>query len=112
VDVTRNKVGDVTVLIPRVSYLDASNTADFKRQMTTFVERKARVVVDLAQVEFVDSSGCGALISCLRQLRSVEGDLKLCSITRPVRSLFELVRLHRIVDIYNTCDEAVKAFQV
>jgi anti-sigma B factor antagonist len=51
------------------------------------------------------------MLSCLRQLSGKGGDLKLCSMSRQVRALFELVRMHRIFDIYATKEEAVKAFQ-
>ena len=59
----------------------------------------------------MDSSGCGAILSYLRQLNTVGGDLKLCCINKPVRALFQLVRMHRIFDILNTREEAVKAYQ-
>ena len=39
------------------------------------------------------------------------GDLKLCNVTKPVRALFELIRMHRIFDIVNTREEAVQAFR-
>ena len=38
------------------------------------------------------------------------GDLKLCGMSKQVRALFELVRMHRIFDIYGTREEAVHAF--
>jgi len=39
------------------------------------------------------------------------GDLKLCSMSKQVQALFELVRMHRIFDIYNSKEDAVRAFQ-
>lgn len=110
-ELTRDKMGDVTVVTVLGEHLDAGNTKDFKQDITGTVEPNAKVVLDLNQVEFVDSSGCGAILSYLRQLKSAGGDLKLCAVTKPVRSLFELVRMHRVFDIYNTREEAVKAFQ-
>jgi anti-sigma B factor antagonist len=38
------------------------------------------------------------------------GDLKLCQVSRPVRGVFELIRLHRICEIVGTREEALKAF--
>lgn len=110
-ELTREKVGDISVVSVQGEHLDASNTKDFKRDVTALVEPNAKVVMDLAQVTFVDSSGCGAILSFLRQLKSAGGDLKLCAVTKPVRSLFELVRMHRVFDIFNTKEEAVKAYQ-
>jgi len=67
-------------------------------------------VLDLSRLRFVDSSGLGALLSCLRQLTGRGGDLRLSGMSKPVRALFELVRMHRIFDIYPTKEEAIKAF--
>jgi anti-sigma B factor antagonist len=67
------------------------------------------VVLDLSQVRFVDSSGLGSILSCLRQMNAKGGELNLCGITKQVRALFDLVRMHRIFDIYDTRDEAVRA---
>ena len=101
----------VAVAIVPVEELDASNSVEFKRDIAPVLQSQSRVVLDLSQLRFVDSSGLGAMLSCLRQLSGKGGDLKLCSMSRQVRALFELVRMHRIFDIYATKEEAVKAFQ-
>jgi anti-sigma B factor antagonist len=109
---TRETIGDVLVITPQVEYLDASNSKDFRRELTDLVEPKAKVVLDLGKVQFVDSSGCGTLLFYLRQLSAIGGDVKLCGLNRPVRALFELIRLQRVFEIFNTRDEAVRAYQV
>ena len=79
--------------------------------MAPVLESNRHVVFDLSNVEFVDSSGLGSILSCLRLLNASGGDLKLCHMRKPVRVLFELVRMHRVFDIAETLDDAVKAFQ-
>src|SRR5487761_2410736 len=91
--------------------LDASNAEEFKRDMAPVLQANTKVVLDLSQLRFVDSSGLGAILSCLRQLSAKSGDLKLCGMSKQVRGLFELVRMHRIFDIYETKEEAVHAFK-
>jgi anti-sigma B factor antagonist len=105
------KMDDVTVVILPGEELDASNTKEFKSDMAPLLQAQAKVVFDLSQLRFVDSSGLGSFLSCLRQLNATGGDLKLCGMSQRVRALFELVRMHRIFDIYTTRDEAVRAFQ-
>jgi anti-sigma B factor antagonist len=100
------------VLTPQVEYFDAGNTKELKRDLNALVEPKAKVVLDLGRVHFVDSSGCGTLLYFLRQLSAVGGDVKLCAVTRPVRALFEMIKLYRVFEILNTKDEAVRAHQV
>lgn len=109
-DIAIDRIGDVTVAAIPVDELDASNTGEFKRDITPVLQANTKLVLDLSRLRFVDSSGLGAILSCLRQLSAKSGDLKLCGMSKQVRALFELVRMHRIFDIYDTQDEAVGAF--
>lgn len=101
--------GVVRVLEAPLTQLDADNSKDFKQSFRDTVEGKAKVILDLGRLEFVDSSGLGALLSCLRVQTAQEGTLKLCSMTKTVRAMFELVRMHRVFEVYNTLDEAVRS---
>ena len=105
-----DRMGDVTVAMVPVEELDASNAADFKRDVAPLLEATTKLVFDLSQVRFVDSSGLGAFISCLRKLDARGGDVKLCGMSKQVRAVFELVRMHRIFDICGTREEAVRKF--
>ena len=105
------KVGDVIVVVVPGEQLDASNAKDLKRDIATLIQPQARMVLDLRELNFVDSSGLGAILSSLRQLNATGGDLKLCGMSKPVRALFELVRMHKIFEIHGTRDEAIRAFE-
>ncbi len=89
----------VAVAAVPVDELDASNAGEFKRDIAPVLQANAKLVLDLSRLRFVDSSGLGAMLSCLRQLSAKSGDLKLCGMSKQVRALFELVRMHRIFDI-------------
>ena len=104
------KMGDVAVIRLSVTSLDVANVAAFKEAMAPIVERESKIVLDLASLEFIDSSGLGALLSCLRKLCGKGGDLKLCSLSNAVRTVFELVRMHRVVDITADRNEAILRF--
>ena len=110
-DMGVEKLEGVTVVALQGEILDAGNAKAFKREIGPVIEADARVVFDMGCLQFVDSSGLGAILSCLRQLNALGGDLKLCGMSKPVRALFELVRMHRIFEIFNTVEEAVRAFQ-
>ncbi len=97
------------VTIPGKS-LDSGNSREFKAEIAPVLEAHRKLVFDLSQLSFVDSSGLGAILSCLRQANAGGGDLKLCGLSKPVRALFELVRMHRIFDILNSREEAIRAF--
>ena len=110
-EIAVDKTESVAVAVVPVDELDASNAGEFKRDIAPVLQANTKVVLDLSRLRFVDSSGLGAMLSCLRQLSAKSGDLKLCGMSKQVRALFELVRMHRIFDIYGTKEEAVKAFQ-
>jgi anti-sigma B factor antagonist len=104
-------VGTVAITAIPVEELDAGNAGEFKRDIAPILEAHANLVLDLSRLRFVDSSGLGAFISCLRKLNAKGGDLKLFGMSKPVRAVFELVRMHRIFDILATKDDAVRAFE-
>ena len=110
-EITVDKLDGVAVAAMPVDELDASNSNEFKRDIAPVLQNGTKLVLDLSRLRFVDSSGLGAMLSCLRQLSGKGGDLKLCSMSKQVRALFELVRMHRIFDIYGTKEEAVSAFE-
>jgi anti-sigma B factor antagonist len=105
------RVDDVVVATVPVEELDASNAGEFKRDSAPLLEANTKLVLDLSRLRFVDSSGLGAFISCLRKLNAKGGDLKLCGMSKQVRGVFELVRMHRVFDILATKEEAVRAFE-
>ncbi len=90
--------------------LDAGNAKEFKDGVFKIIKNEKNMVFNMEEVNFIDSSGCGVLLSCLRELSSARGDLKLFNVKKPVRTMFELIRIHKIIDIFNTKEEAVDSF--
>ena len=101
----------ITIVEPR-GRLDAASAKSFKDAVMQRAEKGAkRLVVDLSQVRFLDSSGLGVLVSCLRQVTASGGDIKICGLRPEIQSLFALTRLNRVFDIFATAEEAVAAFE-
>jgi anti-sigma B factor antagonist len=110
-DIAVENFGAVTIATLHQNELDAGNVQDFKRDIAPVLAENRNLILDLSRLRFVDSSGLGAMLSCLRQLNAAGGDLKLCGMSKAVRAVFELVRMHRVFDIYDTREQAVTAFQ-
>ncbi|MBP1240685.1 anti-sigma B factor antagonist [Frigoribacterium sp. PvP120] len=70
-------------------------------------EGRPRVVVDLAGVDFMDSSGLGALVGCLKSARSAGGDLRIASPSAQVLMVLKLSNIDRILRPH---DDAATAF--
>lgn len=90
--------------------LDASNVREFREEMQKLIKDNDRVVLDMSHLKFVDSSGLGALISCLRDTNGRKGDFRLSNLSRSVLALFELMRMHRVFSIHDTADSAVGSY--
>lgn len=68
---------------------------------------RARLVVDLQAVDFIDSSGLGALIGGLKVARKEGGDLRIAAPTTQVRAVLKLTNLDRILTPYASVEEAL-----
>ena len=87
----------LTIAVPR---LDAAAAPDFKKTIESIWKPGiSRVTADLSQVEFVDSSGVGALLSLYKRLPMPNPGVKLQHMKPPVQAVIELLRLHRIFGI-------------
>lgn len=103
-------IGNVVIVTLPGETLDAGNAKVLKDDLAAVLQPGAKLVFDLSQLRFVDSSGLGLLLSSLRQVHHTGGDLRLCGMNKAVRALFELVRMHRIFEIFATRDEAKASY--
>ena len=110
-EITKETMDGVTVVTPQGEYLIAGNVDDFRHDIFPVLEDNPQVVLDMTCLQFVDSSGIGAFLSCLRRVNAAGGDLKLFGISKQVYSVFQITRMHRIFDIFDTRDQAVQSFQ-
>ncbi len=108
--IEEKRISDVDVL-KLTGRLDASSSKNLKGRVDALVkENRTRLVVDMAGVDFIDSSGLGSLVSSLRVVNRVNGDIKMAALQKQVRSIFELTRLHRIFGIFDDAEAAAKSF--
>ena len=70
----------------------------------------ARVVVNLGQVHFMDSTALSTLVHGLKLAQGQGGDVRVCSLQQPVRMIFEMTRLDQVFEIYVLEDDAINAF--
>ena len=106
--------GGATVVRPSADRLDIEVAADFRAMLLSLIEQgHRRLVVDLADVGFIDSSGLGALVSALKTLKRSDngGDVRLARVQAPVVSLLEIIRLNRVFTTYPSIEQAVQSFQ-
>lgn len=101
---------NIVVLSLEEDSLDASNARKFRKAVEVIIDQRPRIVLDLSSVNFMDSSGLGALVACQRMVNSRNGEFRLCTLNSSVRALFDLMRMHRVFNIHQSRDEALRSF--
>ena len=91
--------GGVAVVAPTVRRLDASVAPAFKQEVVQGLAGGRRLVVDLSGVEFLDSSGLGALVSILKAM-GAQGSLAVCGAHGSVLNLFKLTRMDKVFALH------------
>lgn len=81
--------------------LDSTQAPDLRKAVEQAIEDGAKIVlIDLKDVTFVDSSGLGALVVALKAVRSINGQLYICSINEQIRILFELTSMDQVFNVF------------
>jgi anti-sigma B factor antagonist len=87
-------------LVRAQGHVNASTAADLEAQIANAIASDATaVLVDMSQVESLDSAGLMALVAGLNRAQQLQKRLSLCSIPATVRIIFELTQLDRVFEI-------------
>ncbi|UCG62794.1 MAG: STAS domain-containing protein [Candidatus Zixiibacteriota bacterium] len=102
----------VVVLEPKGKIMGGPDASLLHDKLYEFIEQdKKKVVIDLSQVDWMNSTGLGILISGYTTLRNTNGELKLANVTEKIQSLLTITKLVTVFEAYDTVDEAVKSFK-
>ncbi len=105
------QVGDVAVLEPKGKIMGGPDASLLHDQLHDLIkENKKNVVIDLAKVDWMNSTGLGILISGLTTLRNNGGELKLANVTEKIESLLTITKLITVFENYDSVEEAVGSF--
>jgi anti-sigma B factor antagonist len=103
--------GNEITLLKMSGDLDMYTLPMAKERMNQLIdEKKCRIIIDLENVAYVDSSGLGFFIGSLKKLRENNGDLKLINLNNYIHGIFKLIHLHTIISIFDNLDDALKDF--
>ncbi|MEC7839803.1 MAG: anti-sigma factor antagonist [Chlamydiota bacterium] len=102
---------DTLIVTLESETLDAKDAPDFKQKVIDLITANnlRNLIFDLRNLKFIDSSGLGSFLAVLRVVNSQSGDLKLANMSKTVRTMFELVSMHKIFEIYATTEDALKS---
>ncbi|EPG68141.1 anti-sigma factor antagonist [Leptospira semungkisensis] len=110
-EITRRESGNIVILDIN-GEIDLYNAPEIKDVIAKLIEeQKYYTIINLEKVSYIDSSGIGALISSLSNLKKYQGGLKIINVAGSVRKVFELTKLTSFFEIFDNEPDAVAAFK-
>lgn len=101
------KIGIITVS----GRLDASNEKELKTNFESFLAETVYFVLDCSHLEFMDSTGLGAVISMLKSVTELKGDIYIANLQMKPKLLFEITRAWKIFNVFDDTDSAISALR-
>ena len=90
--------------------LVAACSEEFKDAMFERLKDQKNILFDLSKMSHIDSSGLGALVSILQWVNTNGGAIKLAQIQSRPKIVFDITKVYRVFDIYETVEEALASF--
>jgi len=90
--------------------LDAASADELKKKFKETDYPGAKYVFDLTDVDFIDSTGLGSIVSCLKFAVESDGNVKIAALQAKPRMVFEITRAYKIFDIFDDVDSAVESY--
>ncbi|UCC43330.1 MAG: STAS domain-containing protein [Candidatus Zixiibacteriota bacterium] len=92
--------------------LDLASGSALKEEVKKlFGQNRTYVHMNMAEVEFINSSGLGSLVSIMKEVRLLKGRFTLSNLASYVQEIFEITQLSHIFEVFPTEDEALASFQ-
>ena len=109
---TFREAGDVAVVDFSGKITLGEGSAVLRKTVRDLIERGHRkILLNLADVDYIDSSGIGELVSAYTSVRSASGEMKLLQLTKRVHDLLQITRLFTVFDVQSDEDAAVRSFR-
>lgn len=94
-------------------YIDTQTCADMLTQITSVLRQgNYHLIVDMGQVNYISSAGWGVFVGEIKGIRENGGDLKIVEMTPEVHDVFEMLEFNRILDAYDSLEEAIDDFDL
>jgi anti-sigma B factor antagonist len=108
---TTREVGDVTVIDMDGRITLGEGSALLRDLIRENLARgRKKIVLNLAGIVYIDSTGLGELVSGYRLIKSEGGEIKLLNLNKKVTDLLQITRLYTVFDIHNQESQAVTSF--
>jgi anti-sigma B factor antagonist len=109
---TRRQIGDVTIVDFSGKITLGEGSATLRKTIRELTEGgEKKILLSLYDVDYIDSSGIGELVSAYTTVRNAGGELKLLHLTKRVHDILQITRLFTVFDVQTEESAAVRAFK-
>ena len=110
-DISERKVGNVTIVDLSGKMVASETSGRLKDKVTSLLfQGDKRIILNLANVTYVDSSGLGELVACHGSAVRNGGEVKLANAAKRINDLLVMTRLLTVFDAHDSEEAAIKAF--
>ena len=107
---TRNQEG-ISIIYPEGKITLGDGDQELGEAVRTLLEQGGRkIIINLSNVSYLDSSGVGELVGCYTSIKNKNGDLRLCGMNSRIFNLITMTSLHSVFDVKDTEEESLAGF--
>ena len=101
---------DVVVCLPE-GEININNSPQLRKAFDDIIKRnEKKILVDFSKVSYIDSSGLATLIEMHQRLKKIGGKLRFSGMDQKVKNVFEITKLHKLFEIFDTQETALRDF--
>ena len=101
--------GNTIIMLTPVGRLDITTAWQFRLKLQECISKLGRhIVIDLGQVNFIDSSGLTSLVAGMRDADKVKGSFRICNIHPEAKLVFEVTMMDTVFEIFETKEEVLE----
>jgi len=109
---SHQETNDIVILEPKGKIMGGPDATMLHDRLHEFIKKdKKKVIIDLAKVDWMNSTGLGILISGLTTMRNNGGELKLANVTEKIESLLTITKLITVFENYDSVEDALNSFE-
>jgi anti-anti-sigma factor len=106
-------VNDIVVQVVNLSRATYKEASQLKKNLDELIkDKQKKIIVDISQCEFIDSTFLGVLVLSLKSSAKIGGDLRLVKPDEIVKALMEKAGTLNVFNLYDTLDEALKSYEI
>jgi len=104
--------GKIAIIDVKGPLIGDENTDELKREVLDFLEQgNKQLILNLQKVNYMNSSGLGAIVSAKTSYNKNGGEVKLVGLTKNILNLFAVTKLVEVFDVHDDIEKAIKSFK-